>query len=374
MKRPKAHISMRISTILLFLFCYFIVSSQTLISENTVFAIAKNSIVATNHDVLNNGVLSNDGAIELAGNWDNNGIYNELQGRILLNGTEIQNLSHNNQKIYQLEINGGAKQVGENVTIIGALNLINGIIIPGNNVSIIMDDGAQIASASKTSYINGALYQSGTGRKFFPIGKNENYTPVELINIQGNMPVIGLELFEPNPNPIAGQGIREVSTERYWQKTILSGEVTYAQIKCENLNLQLYNNASDVVFAQALQVGGLFSSIGAENAGVALISRLSFSENIIAFAELDDMEIYNVITPNNDGINDFLTISKLELFPENELLILNQSGQVIYSIKNYNNTWDATIDNKPLPQGNYMCILKIKNNKKIYKQTISILR
>jgi gliding motility-associated-like protein len=365
---------MRTTIILSLLFWFSIISSQTIISENTVFTIAINSILATNHDITNYGALSNDGSIELEGNWDNNGTYNELQGRIILNGDEIQNLSHNNQKIYYLEINGGAKQVGEDVTITGTLNLLNGIVTPDNNVRIVVNDGAQIISASGISYINGALYHSGTGQKFFPIGKNGNYEPVELVNIQGDKPIVGLELFEPNPNPQAGPGIRQVSTERYWKKTILSGEITNMQIKCENPDLQLFNNISNVVYAQAEQVSGVFSSIGGRNVGGSLISELSFSENIVTFAELGSVEITNVITPNNDGINDYLTISNLELFPENELLILNMMGQVIYSMKNYNNTWDATIDNKPLPQGNYMCILKLKNSNKIYKQTISILR
>ncbi|MBN1184097.1 MAG: gliding motility-associated C-terminal domain-containing protein [Bacteroidales bacterium] len=353
-----------------FLFC----KSQVYISENTDFCISENGMFATGYPINNFGSISNYGTFEISGDWNNNGIYNELQGAIHLNGNDLQNLRHGNQKIYHLRIYGGEKVVTEDVTITGTLTLSNGIVTPNSNIHFIVDANTQIYSASENSYINGALFHTGTGNKFFPIGKNGHYLPVELINIQGNSPVISLEAFEPNPNPQVGTGIRNVSEERYWRKTLLEGEVTNILVKCESNITPSIDQGSGVVFAQAMEEGGVFSSIGARYLAGALISEKSFSQNIIAFAEMDNIEIVNVITPNSDGINDYLTINNIELYPENEVTILNMIGQAIYSTKNYDNTWDASIDGKILSQGNYMCILKFENNKKIYTQTISILR
>jgi len=55
--------------------------------------------------------------------------------------------------------------------------------------------------------------------------------------------------------------------------------------------------------------------------------------------EMPDLFIPNVFTPNGDGINDNFRIVGLEAFIENELTVVNNRGKLIYSKKNYNNTW-----------------------------------
>lgn len=81
----------------------------------------------------------------------------------------------------------------------------------------------------------------------------------------------------------------------------------------------------------------------------------------------EDIEIFNVITPNGDGIHDVLTISGLENYPENSLRIYNRWGVLVYTTSAYNtqgNVFDGTsegrvtvqADNK-LPVGTYFYIL-----------------
>lgn len=52
--------------------------------------------------------------------------------------------------------------------------------------------------------------------------------------------------------------------------------------------------------------------------------------------ELDEVEIYNVVTPNGDGVHDFLTITGLERRPDNNLKIYNRWGILVYSTHAYN--------------------------------------
>ncbi|MGB5666371.1 MAG: gliding motility-associated C-terminal domain-containing protein, partial [Maribacter sp.] len=81
----------------------------------------------------------------------------------------------------------------------------------------------------------------------------------------------------------------------------------------------------------------------------------------------DDVEVFNVITPNGDGVHDVLTISGLDDNPNNTLRIYNRWGVLVYSTKAYNtegNVFDGTsegrvtinTDNK-LPVGTYFYIL-----------------
>lgn len=50
-------------------------------------------------------------------------------------------------------------------------------------------------------------------------------------------------------------------------------------------------------------------------------------------------ELPNVITPNNDGINDFLFIDDATVFLDNELVIMNRWGNIIYKMERYDNTF-----------------------------------
>jgi gliding motility-associated-like protein len=65
----------------------------------------------------------------------------------------------------------------------------------------------------------------------------------------------------------------------------------------------------------------------------------SRSADFICTAEISPLFIPNVFTPNNDGVNDNFHIAGLEAFIENELQIINNRGQLVYSKKNYYNEW-----------------------------------
>jgi len=52
----------------------------------------------------------------------------------------------------------------------------------------------------------------------------------------------------------------------------------------------------------------------------------------------------NVITPNEDGINDYFTIQDGELFTQIELTILNRWGNVVYYNNDYKNDFGGRLD------------------------------
>lgn len=84
-----------------------------------------------------------------------------------------------------------------------------------------------------------------------------------------------------------------------------------------------------------------------------------------------ELEVFNVVTPNGDGIHDVLTIRGLENYPNNAIKIYNRWGVLVYSTRGYNsqgNTFDGTSqarvtvdqDNK-LPVGTYFYILEYED-------------
>ncbi|MBD0779040.1 gliding motility-associated C-terminal domain-containing protein [Maribacter sp. ANRC-HE7] len=81
----------------------------------------------------------------------------------------------------------------------------------------------------------------------------------------------------------------------------------------------------------------------------------------------EEVEVFNVLTPNGDGVHDVLVIGGLQNYPDNSLKIYNRWGVLVYTTRAYNtngNVFDGTSegrvtvekDNK-LPVGTYFYIL-----------------
>lgn len=88
--------------------------------------------------------------------------------------------------------------------------------------------------------------------------------------------------------------------------------------------------------------------------------------------EEDEVEVFNVLTPNGDGVHDVLQISGLENFPNNTIRIYNRWGVMVFTTNGYDmegNFFDGTsqgrvtvdVDNK-LPVGTYFYILDYEDD------------
>jgi gliding motility-associated-like protein len=75
--------------------------------------------------------------------------------------------------------------------------------------------------------------------------------------------------------------------------------------------------------------------------------------------------IMNTITPNGDGMNDELIFEILEFspaedFPDNEIIIFNRWGDIIFEQRPYTNDWRGFNSNgEKLPQGTYYYVLRL---------------
>jgi len=52
----------------------------------------------------------------------------------------------------------------------------------------------------------------------------------------------------------------------------------------------------------------------------------------------DGILVHHGLSPNGDGINDFLMIDGITNYPDNKLQIMNRSGQLVFEAKNYDNS------------------------------------
>ncbi len=73
-------------------------------------------------------------------------------------------------------------------------------------------------------------------------------------------------------------------------------------------------------------------------------------------------------SPDGDGINDFFVIPNIAYFPNNEIIIFNRWGNVVYQTKNYQNDWvgttnvNLTVGGEELPTGTYYYVFTAQND------------
>jgi gliding motility-associated-like protein len=97
---------------------------------------------------------------------------------------------------------------------------------------------------------------------------------------------------------------------------------------------------------------------------------ISWSNEIVLDFENPIDFIPNVITPNGDAKNDFFVIPKLHLYPDNALMVYDRWGLLVFSKKNYDNTWNA----EGLSGGVYFYSFIINGTKKNLKGWIQVIR
>jgi gliding motility-associated-like protein len=89
---------------------------------------------------------------------------------------------------------------------------------------------------------------------------------------------------------------------------------------------------------------------------------------------LETANATNILTPDGDGVNDYWIVKDIDLYPNNEVKIYDRSGRLVYTKKNYDNTWGATLNGSPLGEGTYYYIINYGNNTGIRKGFITIIR
>lgn len=85
---------------------------------------------------------------------------------------------------------------------------------------------------------------------------------------------------------------------------------------------------------------------------------------VVAESEGVDPDVYNAFTPNGDGVNETFVFELLAQrpadYPNNELVVFNRWGDIIYQAAPYNNDWDGTTDGgTPVGEGTYYYILRL---------------
>lgn len=80
-------------------------------------------------------------------------------------------------------------------------------------------------------------------------------------------------------------------------------------------------------------------------------------------------------SPNGDGINDYFVVKDIKRY-ENELIIINKWGDIVYRRENYDNRWNGMYNGQEVAEDTYLYLIRVEvdGDWKESRGTITILR
>lgn len=283
----------------------------------------------------------------------------------------------------RLTISGLSNPIFEDIEIVTDNGLLlNTWVGVTNNSNFIVGD-VLTAKTSSNNYLNfiGSAFDVGTGDfthvngyvgaaskeiVTFPIGDGNRLRYLTLTSIAPNNLAKCAYFFEDPNNPVSlGQqfdtNIKEfddlqISELEFWKlESSQSSVVTLTWDTNSNANLlaETMENLTVVGWnkreSRWEQLGNSSVSGNLQTGSVTSEAFVPNEYEILTLGGTDDLlEPFSVLeldnyflTPNNDGINDFLVIDGIENLPNNLLNIYNRYGVLVYSKLNYANEFNG---------------------------------
>ncbi|GAA4308839.1 PKD domain-containing protein [Nibribacter koreensis] len=82
----------------------------------------------------------------------------------------------------------------------------------------------------------------------------------------------------------------------------------------------------------------------------------------------------NVITQNNDGMNDEWDIKNIESYPDCKVEVYNHWGSLVFTSNGYKTKWNGTYQGNPLPVAAYYYIIHINGQEKPITGSVTIVK
>jgi len=89
--------------------------------------------------------------------------------------------------------------------------------------------------------------------------------------------------------------------------------------------------------------------------------------------KIDDIEVFNIFSPNGDGANDTWGIPDLFEFDEVTINIVDRAGRIVFMTTDPKTRWDGTFEGNNLPAGTYIYVIATKNPKEMRSGTINLI-
>lgn len=330
---------------LFFTFLAFSLQGQVLyVGPDQLISVSEGAILHLDDDIENEGTLENSGEIEVYGDWLNTGNYVPLNGQLSFAGSQTQIIDHNGQSISRLYINNTqGVSFNSDVTVTSELDLAAGLLTVRENNRLLLDENTEILGTGPEAYVNGRLVCRGTGYRYFPVGDQENFLPVELLDVAGTEPEISVEVQRSQPAPLSLERLDLLSRSYYWEVLTTNGTYEGSLVRLDLYGGHDFENITGLVVAAADELGGTYRSLGqSELLGTlsdgTVTSEVPTNLPIISLAKSDEFSLEGeVLVPNafapDSPLEDdrYFSIFTVNLLPDQFVFrIFNRWGHIVY--------------------------------------------
>ncbi|WCM41298.1 gliding motility-associated C-terminal domain-containing protein [Flavobacterium sp. CBA20B-1] len=345
---------------------YAQVSENIAVNHGELYVLP-NTIISTqfNFDNKASGVIFNDGEFQFYKNYNNDGLFthstNQNTGYTVFQGTQQQTISGSQpSKHFDVLFNNTSSQypfnLNSDMIINGVGNFREGIvrINKNNGGKLLFGNGASQMNATDRSYAEGMVEKQGKDAFTFPIGKLGYY---RLAGISAPSDVAHTylsEYFKEDTNQTYPHKdrtgiISAVNNQEYWtinQSAGTTGSVMVTLSWHDQTTPAEFRGVQDLHIVrwdptQNLWVdeGGIVDEtaktvttpVQVDGFGIFTLGKIKEK-----FLNPGDVVVYNGVSPDGDGMNDYLIIDNIEHFPENSVVLYNRWGRKVYETKNYN--------------------------------------
>lgn len=359
--------------------------------------------VSTHFNFVNEqqGNVLNDGEFYFFGNYKNEGLFsyttNSTTGYVVFEGkmSDVQKIEGTSpSSFYDVLFNkskaGTAFHLKNDIAAGGTVNMTNGVVLmdKAQGGAFIFLKGAQAINAKDASYVEGEVIKQGKDAFTYPIGKSGYYRLAGISAQANDAESYTGEYFYENPTVKYIQKnktgiVNTVNDKEYWvinqtKPTNNSMVLTLSWDDRTTPAALTTNAAKDLHIVrwdekQELWVdeGGIVdfaaktvtTPVNVEGFGVFTLATIK-----PPLLHPGDVVIYNGVTPNNDGMNDYFIIDNINYFPNNHVTIYNRWGRKIYAtqaydskgnvFKGYAEGVDVVGKGEKLPSGTYYYVVE----------------
>lgn len=372
------------------------------INNQGVFSVLPNTKVSMemNFENRTEGQVLNNGTIYYFKDFLNDGLYifdSQLKKSYAVfqpstGKTEKQILSGRAQShfydvLFNNPTSNTAFELQNDMSVAGIANFKSGVIqMDSLNGALVFEKGAQAINVSDISHVDGQVEKVGNEAFVFPIGNQNFYRPATISAPSQIKDAILAKYYLRNsddrqPHSDKTGVIEQINHAEYWtvennnpdstiiltlswdERTtpleLLDDSAKNLRILRWDSNQNLWVDEGGIVDFESKTVT---SPLVVSGFGVFTLGTVK--EELL----LDgDIVIYNAVSPNGDGYNDYFIIDNIERFPNNTVEIYNRWGVRVFETNNYNSTGNVfrgisegrvTVDKKSLlPTGTYYYII-----------------
>jgi len=348
---------------------------------------------------LNTGSFINDGEAYIYAHFINDGLVDYstgAEGYTRFQGDAVQQISGINRSyfydvLFQNESSQtGSFELNSEIEIDNIADFNLGIVKNnGFGGLVIFADNAGYTGLSNESHVNGQVQKLGDDSFEFPIGDQQWFRFAAISAPNVNNAAFTAEYLYEDPS---GAGLRPfenradiieiINTDEYWSITndfgptdvlitlswsanstpeeIISSPPEQIKIVRWDESSQLWVDEGGIIDVLNQTIT---TALSLQKYGVFTLARVK--DNVTPPS--NNVLIYNGVTPNGDGINDYFRIENIQQMPNNNVEIYNRWGVKVFSADNYDTNGnvfsgasDARItigENKLLPTGTYYYVL-----------------